>query len=189
MTSAPPTVASPASKQNGAGEPARQAGSTQRTEPHETLRPLKTEETARSSGSATRIDLKLGSRPSDGVNLQVVERGGKVHVAVRTPDVQLADSLQHGLPRLVTHMENRGFRAETWTPGEAASVGAAPREAATTASDTGDPGGERDSRGGQQEQQQQGRRRQDQPAWMEEFERNLSEDVKEDTQWTQLLRR
>ncbi|MCP5119819.1 MAG: hypothetical protein GY953_54165 [bacterium] len=184
------TVVKPSPTEAGSGEPAHKTGLTKQPQAPETHQSAQADEVRRGSGSATRIDLDLRSRASDSVNLQLVERGGKVHVAVRTPDPQLAGSLQDGLPRLVSRVEQRGFQAETWTPGEAASSSAASREVSTTESDSGrDPGGEKDSRDGHGGQQQQGRRRQDPPAWMEEFERNLSEDIQEDTQWTQLLRR
>jgi hypothetical protein len=50
------------------------------------------------------------------VDVRLTERGGEVHVAVRTPDTELAGSLRDDLPRLSARLEQTGFRAETWHP-------------------------------------------------------------------------
>jgi len=48
------------------------------------------------------------------VEVRVAERGGEVHVAVRTPDQRLAGSLRDDLPSLTAKLESAGLRAETW---------------------------------------------------------------------------
>jgi len=48
------------------------------------------------------------------VELRVVERGGEVRVAVRTPDAGLADDLRQHLPALAARLEQSGLRAEAW---------------------------------------------------------------------------
>jgi hypothetical protein len=51
------------------------------------------------------------------VDVRLTERGGEVHVSVRTPDAQLAGTLREDLPLLSAKLEQTGFRAETWRPG------------------------------------------------------------------------
>jgi hypothetical protein len=53
-----------------------------------------------------------------------MERGGQVHVAVRTPDARLAGELREDLPALTTKLEQAGFRAEAWHPATAGERGA-----------------------------------------------------------------
>lgn len=53
---------------------------------------------------------------SANVDIQVAQRAGKVQVAVRTSDQQLAQSLQSNLGELVGHLEDKGFKTETWSP-------------------------------------------------------------------------
>ena len=54
------------------------------------------------------------------VELRMVERGGEVHVAVRTPDSKLAGALREDLPALSQRLEQTGLRAESWHTGQAA---------------------------------------------------------------------
>jgi hypothetical protein len=50
------------------------------------------------------------------VEVRLVERGGEVHVAVRTPDARLASALREDLPALSSRLAESGFRTETWHP-------------------------------------------------------------------------
>lgn len=62
-------------------------------------------------------DIKLQVSAGDQrVDVRLVDRGGEVHVAVRTPDSQLANSLRQDLPSLSASLEHSGFRTETWQP-------------------------------------------------------------------------
>jgi hypothetical protein len=103
-------------------------------------------------------------RPGEPVKVRVVERAGEVKLAVHTGDANLAQSLREDLGELVRRLEQSGYRAETWRPGEP------PLEAVRAQ----DPVGEGDSAGprrgdpqssGQDSSRQQRQRRQDQPHW------------------------
>jgi hypothetical protein len=48
------------------------------------------------------------------VELHLVEHGGDVHVAVRTPDTHLAGELRDNLPALSSRLEQTGLRPEEW---------------------------------------------------------------------------
>ena len=65
------------------------------------------------------ISLKLSTDDSTQVNVNLTERAGKVLVAVRTPDHELAQSLQTDLGDLVGRLESKGFKTETWIPAAA----------------------------------------------------------------------
>ena len=62
------------------------------------------------------ISLNLSTDDSTQVNIGVTERAGKVLVAVRTLDHELAQSLQTDLGDLVGRLESKGFKTETWIP-------------------------------------------------------------------------
>jgi len=62
------------------------------------------------------ISLNLSTDDSTQVNIGFTERAGKVLVAVRTPDHELAQSLRTDLSDLVGRLESKGFKTETWTP-------------------------------------------------------------------------
>jgi hypothetical protein len=63
---------------------------------------------------ATR-DIKLEVNSGDQrVEVHLMEHGGDVHVAVRTPDTHLAGELRENLPSLSSRLEQTGLRPEEW---------------------------------------------------------------------------
>ena len=52
------------------------------------------------------------------VDVHLIERGGELHVAVRTADGGLQTSLRENLGTLVNSLERSGYRAEAFTPRE-----------------------------------------------------------------------
>jgi len=96
---------------------------------------------------ASDITLQLDSG-SQRVAVRLVERGGEVHVAVRTTDAGLAENLRQSLPSLAGKLEQNGFRTETWHPGTA------PRHPAESAA-----GGSPQDRGSQDGQESSRQRR------------------------------
>src|SRR4029077_586262 len=52
----------------------------------------------------------------DRVAIRMLQRGSEMHVSVRTPDSQLAQSLRQDLGKLTTGLDQGGFRTETWGP-------------------------------------------------------------------------
>ena len=59
------------------------------------------------------IAVRISPPDAAPVDLQVRERGGTVHVAVRTADGGLQTSLRQDLGALVDRLERSGFHAET----------------------------------------------------------------------------
>lgn len=99
------------------------------------------------------IRLEVGE-PDRKVELRVVERGGEVRVAVRTPDDRLADGLREQLPSLASRLEQHGFRADEW---KAAAAGGTERRL-----DVDAPAAGSDNTGQQQGQpQERGQERRD----------------------------
>jgi hypothetical protein len=145
----------------------------------------------RASGAVREINLRLGSSKANGVDVQLVERSGKLHVAVRTPDADLASSLRDNLGSLLSRMGNQGYRAETWTPaGGGQSLMSHRNSGAGSTAQFGDsPHGGNSSSGDQANDGRQ--HRQDRPAWLEELETSVGGTPKpgmEGMEWIQLLR-
>ena len=68
-------------------------------------------------------DIRLEVQGEDQrVQVRLVERGGEVHVAVRTPDAHLAETLREDLPGLSSRLTESGFHTETWHPGTSAGT-------------------------------------------------------------------
>ena len=119
------------------------------------------------------VSLRLAvatSTATSNVDVQLAERAGRIQVAVRTSDQDLAKSLQGNLGDLVGRLEEKGFKTDVLTPALAQHGGSAVREPSTSSGSqnhsahSGSQGGQSDSRGRQQpDQQRQGR-------WKTEFE-------------------
>ncbi len=68
------------------------------------------------TGHAHEIAVRISSPDAVPIDLRIHQRGGEVHVAVRTADAELNTSLRHDLGTLVDRLEQQGFRAESATP-------------------------------------------------------------------------
>jgi hypothetical protein len=79
-------------------------------------------EAARTSTPARDMQFAVGGGDQR-VEVRVAERGGELHVAVRTPDQRLAGSLRDDLPSLTARLETAGLRTETWHPGSSGGAG------------------------------------------------------------------
>ena len=140
-------------------------------------------ETAPPPVSAQTIAVRIALPDVPAVDVHVMERGGQLQVAVRTPDAGLQSSLRQDLGTLVNSLERAGFHTEAFTPHD----GLAPAGASSQTSfqgngrqqdsgagehGSGNPGdGNHDSRQGSQQQpgQQRQRDRQSQ-TWIETME-------------------
>lgn len=123
-----------------------------------------------------------GDREPERVEVRVVERAGQVHVAVRSADARLNQSLAENLGELVANLENRGYATETWRPqgsGAQAGLTAALSDAQTQPLQPGagnenaqESGRGRQDAAGEESPQQQQRRGQDEarPEWLEMLE-------------------
>ncbi len=97
------------------------------------------------------------------VDVRIVERGGDVHVAVRTPDANLAGTLREDLPSLSARLEQTGFHAETWHTGSPAQERQPLIETAAGAAPQNQDNRSGHDRGQQQDGRQPPRQQQDQP--------------------------
>lgn len=71
---------------------------------------------------ARRVSVEVLGPDSDRrVTLDVSERRGEVHVAVRSHDPELSESLRQELPSLVSRLEQSGYGTERWPDGGANS--------------------------------------------------------------------
>jgi hypothetical protein len=124
------------------------------------------------------ISLKLSTDDSTRVNLDLTEKAGKVQITVRTPDHELAKSLQTDLGDLIGRLEGKGFKTESWIPVSVHQT-AAPSQSSSSNNGFGQPqhsgGGQG---GGQQRNQQNGSNQRQQARWAAQIEETLSADEK-----------
>jgi hypothetical protein len=122
------------------------------------------------------ISLKLSIDDSTRVSLDLIEKAGKVQVTVRTPDHELAKSLQADLGDLIGRLESKGFKTASWIPSTI-------HQAATPLQPTNLTGGFDQPQhsgagqsGGQQRHQQNGSNQRQQARWTAQMEETLSAD-------------
>jgi hypothetical protein len=87
-------------------------------------------------------DLSLRLEGDRQVEVRFTERAGKVEVAVKTADADLAGSLRQDLGELSSRLDSAGYRAESWQP---------ERSSANPPSDTEDHPRQRDEQPAQQQ--------------------------------------
>ena len=118
---------------------------------------------------------RADSSGEDRVAIRMMQRGTEIHVSVRTPDTQLAQSMRQDLGKLATELDHAGFRTETWRPvaapaqSQSSSNHDSPHNAPNRdASGWDSPAGGQNGRGARDQKRQQ----QDQqpPRWVAELE-------------------
>jgi len=110
-----------------------------------------------------------------------VDRAGRITVDVRTPDVDLARVLRTDVDRLVSRLEQNGYRTEMWVPGDRVPSVAESRESGTGYSGNPDrKGNQEDGRFGPGQDPRQQQERRSQQAWMNYFDDNLNDNTVSD---------
>ncbi len=114
------------------------------------------------SEPARDISLRFSSGTPDSVEVQLVEKAGEIHVAVRSSNPELTSSLQAGVAELSGKLERSGFQTESWIPDRTT---AAPN---TQPHDSGDPSQHR--RAPLYDQQQSRGKKSAQPGWLDQMD-------------------
>jgi len=117
------------------------------------------------AGSARDIALRLNASDNSAVEVRLSERAGEVHVAVRSADPSLTESVRARLPELVDRLNARGFETEIWRPEQPA--------AAERGGSHPNPDSQREQPSEQQPGNGRQKRDQAQPEWMEELSESL----------------
>ena len=119
---------------------------------------------------------RMDSGADERIAIRMVQRGGEIHVAVRTPDQQAAQSMRQDLSRLAASLDDAGFHADTWRP--AAANIAAPSSAhgqhefsqQSRQGDTTGGDAQADKRDGRSSGDQKRRQQDERPQWVAELE-------------------
>ena len=122
---------------------------------------------------AREISLRLPGSESGSVDLRVMERGGRLHVSVRTQDPDLVRVLQSDVGDLVGRLEKKGFETENlWMPSARTGQHVSEVESSRSNSDQafGRQPDSNSSSGGDREPGE----RQSRPRWVEEMDSEFS---------------
>jgi hypothetical protein len=118
--------------------------------PAETAPQAPVPEPAAAAPATHDIKLELNGGGGQRVEVHLTERGGDVHVAVRTADERLSGAMRDDLPALAAKLETSGFRADAWQPGPTSS-----NESRAFQTGAGNNSQDSQERGGQNQQQKQ----------------------------------
>jgi hypothetical protein len=157
------------------GKPAEAPRATTTAQPEAPAGP---QDTSKTQQPLNEISIHLPGGGSK-VDVRILDRGGNVQIAVRTPDDHLSDSLRQNIGDLVTRLEHKGYETEAWVPHTGApAIESAGHVAADSNRGQSFQGRQSDSsagqnRGGQDQSGQGGRRRNPRPQWLEEFEQSF----------------
>jgi hypothetical protein len=128
------------------------------------------------AGSGHSITVKIPDAAGESaIDLRFVDRGGDIHVSVRTPDAEVAHELRGGLNDLAARLEHAGLRTEVSSP----SANGSPAQR-----DTQDGSPERRGSGrNQSDPQNQGQdsRNSSRGRWAEAFEDSAGDQVQSGT--------
>jgi hypothetical protein len=128
----------------------------------------------KSAGPLRDVSLQFQNAAQERVDVRLSQRAGELHVAVRTPDGELARGLGQSLPELVERLQETGFRTETWKPGHTASPTPTVSSTASSTADFQNAESGRQSGGsGQQHREQRDSQQFHRPRWVEELEGSL----------------
>ncbi len=134
---------------------------------------------AAAPGSSHDITVRVPDATERGTDVRFVERGGEIHVSVRTGDNELAQTLRGGLNDFVSKLEHSGMHTEVWQPGsDAQNPQNDPRQQqGDSRGDQRGFGSGRNHAGSQD--RQDGQKDSKKPRWVEELEtvRQTSKEV------------
>jgi hypothetical protein len=137
--------------------------------------PIRAEDAAPKTAAPLKdLLLQVGQSSQERVELRVVEREGELHVAVRTGDADLAHGLRQGLPELVDHLDQGGFRTEAWRPSGVVSAPEPSSQTPSRSSESRNADSQPQSGWSQQERGQRDHNQSNRPKWVEELEGNLA---------------
>jgi hypothetical protein len=113
--------------------------------------------TAPRTAATQEIAVHIARGDAPGVDVRVTDRAGQIHVAVRTPDTDLQNSLRQDLGTLVSSLQRSGYRAEAFTTSlsDSSFQSGGGNQSAPGSSQSDDAGSDSSGRGQQQPQQRQ----------------------------------
>ena len=111
------------------------------------------------------ISFQSASPEAGSVKVQLIDRGGDVHISVRSSDPNFTHALQRDVGQLVTKLDRAGYETKVWNPRDVSPLTAATgvrdieirADAGGGSSASPDPGSQGGQGGGQEHAQQQRR--------------------------------
>ena len=120
------------------------------------------------SGATHDITVRIPDAADQSTAVRFVERGGEIHVSVRTTDTEMAQTLRGGLTDLVGRLHENGIQTELWQPGSGASSSQGNSQHLFA-----DPDGSKGNSSSSGSNSEQESNQQNKPRWVEELEESI----------------
>jgi hypothetical protein len=108
------------------------------------------------------------------VDVRIVQRAGDLQIAVKSADDITTQGLRHGLSDLANRLNETGYHAETWRPGQQAAPESSTTSSENPSHQSQSDGSQSNSGGPQQDRGQRHNNPSNRPHWIEELDSNLS---------------
>ncbi len=121
------------------------------------------------------IAVRVETAAGQNVDVRIVQRAGDLQIAVTAADVDTTQGLRHGLSELTNRLNESGYHAETWRPGQAAAT-SEPSAESGNSSQHHPPSGNSQSNSGwsQQNSGQRQNNPSNRPRWVQELDSKLT---------------
>jgi hypothetical protein len=158
-------------------QPAAQSGQSgsQSSDPTaRTAEPPSVSETTPPQGPIKEISMRIEAAEGQKVDVRIVQRAGDLQIAVKSADDVTTQGLRHGLSDLANRLNETGYHAETWRPGQQAAPESSTTSSENPSHQSQSDGSQSNSGGPQQDRDQRHNNPSNRPHWIEELESNLS---------------
>jgi hypothetical protein len=144
-----------------------------------TAEPPALSQTTQPQGPMKELSMRIEAAEGQKVDVRIVQRAGDVQIAVKSADDVTTQGLRHGLSDLANRLNETGYRAETWRPGQQAAPESSPGSSENPSHQSQSGGSQSDgsrsySGGPQQDRGQHHNNPSNRPHWIDELESNLS---------------
>ena len=125
---------------------------------------LQAKQEAATSEPVRNVHMQVIGDNNSRVDVRLIDRGGELHVSVKSGDINLAQNLQDHMPELTSRLEQQRFQTEVWVPKLADNS----KTEMSGARDFSSSGNNSSNSGNRSDQQ--GKRQQYQPDWVDVLE-------------------
>ena len=158
-------------------QPAAQPGQSGSQSPDPMVRtaePPSVSETTPPQGPMKEISMRLEAAEGQKVDVRIVQRAGDLQIAVKSADDVTTQGLRHGLADLANRLNETGYHAETWRPGQQTAPESSSTSSENPSHQSQSDGSQSHSGGPQQDRGQRDNNPSNRPHWIEELQSNLS---------------
>ena len=124
-------------------------------------------------GPMKELTMRIEAAEGQKVDVRIVQRAGDLQIAVKSADDVTTQGLRHGLADLANRLNETGYHAETWRPGQQATLESSASNQSQSDQSQSD-GSQSNSSGSQQDRGQRHNNPSNRPHWIDELESNLS---------------